>query len=548
MKKRFCLYMILILALCLPGGVAEDGPFDLQALPGEVDVSGERGLTGLEVVLDDDAADEDLDIPLDLDLGIPLDLDGLTIEDLANEEQDTEANAIPKSITLGVKETHALKLSGVKKYSTSNKKVARVTQKGVITAVKVGKATITATSNTGKKTRIKVTVLKAPAAVSVKPSKKTMKVGQTVQLKASLPKKTASWKLTWTSSNKAVATVSSKGIVEAIAPGTATITVKTFNGKKATCKVTVKHPAYKDGPNYIPWGDYAAVSDWSAFSSFTGSQRAPYICCEPDFSGRVSANEFAVDFRADYLPIGTYLCVNNWDFDDHGLLQRYSSVRRDYSGVAGYAGFQRGYDGTTNFILTVWDSYCYDYNNNMIRIQATQVYPENNKGFEACVGDTTTGEGCFVHTLLPFNWEAGKNYRALLQLTNPADGSNSHLLFYICDLQAGAWYRLLEYDLGYNGTCMNRFVSFLEDFSADAHADIRSVALANYRVHPYGSADWTSSREATLSYYYTNNGSYRYGAYGNAFWAVTTAVPNVWAASANYQRFTVTKSSPGSPY
>ena len=306
--------------------------------------------------------------------------------------------------------------------------------------------------------------------------------------------------------------------------------------------------ALADGPDYIPWDAYAAVPSGSVFSSFSGTQRAPYICCEPDFSRKLSYHEFAVDFRADYLPIGTYLCVNNWDFDDHGLLQRYSHVRRDYQGVAGYAGFQRLSDGSTCIILTVWDSYCYDNDGSMTRIQATQVYPDNNEGFEVCVGDTTTGEGCFVHTLLPFDWKEGRDYRALLQLTNPWNGTNSHLLFYVCDLWTGAWYKLVEYDLGYNGTGMNRCVSFLEDFSTNAHADLRSVALSNYRVHPFGKPDWISTRKATLSCYYSNNGSYRYGSYGNAFWAITTAVPNVWAEPAHSELHTVSSSSSESPY
>ena len=42
----------------------------------------------------------------------------------------------------------------------------------------------------------------------------------------------------WTSSNTKVATVNN-GVVKAVKPGTATITL-TFGGKKATCKVTVK--------------------------------------------------------------------------------------------------------------------------------------------------------------------------------------------------------------------------------------------------------------------------------------------------------------------
>ena len=53
------------------------------------------------------------------------------------------------------------------------------------------------------------------------------------------PKKAKS-KLTWTTSNKKVATVSSKGVVKAKKVGKAKITVTTANGKKATITITVK--------------------------------------------------------------------------------------------------------------------------------------------------------------------------------------------------------------------------------------------------------------------------------------------------------------------
>ena len=83
---------------------------------------------------------------------------------------------------------------------------------------------------------------KAPKKVTVKPRTLELEAGQTYILSATLPKKTASYKLTWTSSNKKVATVDANGLVTAVKPGTAKITVKTFNKKKAVCKVTVKEP------------------------------------------------------------------------------------------------------------------------------------------------------------------------------------------------------------------------------------------------------------------------------------------------------------------
>ena len=48
-------------------------------------------------------------------------------------------------------------------------------------------------------------------------------------------------KITWTSSKKSVATVSSKGVVKAKKKGTAVIAAK-YGKKKLTCKVTVKQP------------------------------------------------------------------------------------------------------------------------------------------------------------------------------------------------------------------------------------------------------------------------------------------------------------------
>ena len=158
------------------------------------------------------------------------------------------------------------------------------------------------------------------------------------------------------------------------------------------------------------------------------------------------------------------------------------------------------------------------------KYKTSQVYPAGNKGFEICKGDLVTGEGWFVHTILPFDWKKSHNYRALLQLSNPPDGSNSHLFYYVCDLHTGAWTKLVEYDLGYNDVQMNRCVSFLEDFSYGMAGYPRSMALSNYRVHPTGSGTWAGTNKAVMDCYYSNNGSYQYGSSGNAFWAITTGI------------------------
>lgn len=124
-------------------------------------------------------------------------------------------------------------------WSSSKKSVAKVDKKtGVITGVKAGTATITAKAGSLKKT-CKVTVAKAPSKVTLDVKKLTISVGQTRALKATLPSKTGST-LSFSSNNKDVATVDKyTGLVTAVAVGSATITVKTFNKKTATCKLTV---------------------------------------------------------------------------------------------------------------------------------------------------------------------------------------------------------------------------------------------------------------------------------------------------------------------
>ena len=82
----------------------------------------------------------------------------------------------------------------------------------------------------------------AVTGVTVAPATLTLEVGQTGALTATVAPATATNKaVTWTSSAPAIATVDASGTVKGIAPGTATITVKTADGgKTATCAITVK--------------------------------------------------------------------------------------------------------------------------------------------------------------------------------------------------------------------------------------------------------------------------------------------------------------------
>lgn len=118
-------------------------------------------------------------------------------------------------------------------WSSSNKKVATVNSKGVVTAKAKGTAVITAICGEYKAT-CKVSV-KTPTLKLAKTSA-SIKVGKKTTIKATA---TPTGTVKYTSSNKKIATVSSKGVVTGKKKGTAKITV-TCNGVSKTFKVTVK--------------------------------------------------------------------------------------------------------------------------------------------------------------------------------------------------------------------------------------------------------------------------------------------------------------------
>ncbi len=130
-------------------------------------------------------------------------------------------------------------------WKSSNKAVATVNSKGVVTGVKEGTATITCTTeNGGFVAKCKVTVKKSVKTTSVKFSKSSLTIddGTLGQLSVTVaPSNATNKKVTYTSSNANIAKVYSDGRVYGVTPGTVTITVKTADtGKTAACKVTVK--------------------------------------------------------------------------------------------------------------------------------------------------------------------------------------------------------------------------------------------------------------------------------------------------------------------
>ena len=220
-----------------------------------------------------------------------------------------------KSVSLNVGKTYTLKATGTKgkiTWTSSKKSVATVSSKGVVKAKKKGTAVITAKYGK-KKLTCKVTVKQPVKSIKLNKTSVTLKKGSSLTLKAAVAPSSANNKaVTWTSSNKKVATVSSKGVVKAVGSGTVTITVKAKDGsgKKATCKITVgtspnTTPTYKtveitlaNWKNYIekievPY--YAA----NAFGEFDHLEMYYYYVVKPEYMPYLDMKKSSVIMEVD---------------------------------------------------------------------------------------------------------------------------------------------------------------------------------------------------------------------------------------------------------
>jgi uncharacterized protein YjdB len=154
-------------------------------------------------------------------------------------------------LTASVTDANGETISGATvTWATSNADVATVSSTGLVTSVADGTATITATSGSASTTAT-VTVSQVAAAVALAPTSLSFaSVGDTATvvptvtdaLNATMPSPT----VTWATSSSSVATVSSAGLVTAIADGTATITATSGSVDK-TATATVSQVASSVG-------------------------------------------------------------------------------------------------------------------------------------------------------------------------------------------------------------------------------------------------------------------------------------------------------------
>ena len=144
-----------------------------------------------------------------------------------------QAGAATKTYTMYVGKTYRIKQSGVKKWTTSNKKIAAIGSKnGKIKPKRPGTVTIKAKK---KKKTVKFKVIVKKPYISK--TSLELEKGQTATLKL-----TGTTAKSWKSSKSSVVSVTSKGKIKAKAAGMATITVRGSNKKTYQCRVTVPKP------------------------------------------------------------------------------------------------------------------------------------------------------------------------------------------------------------------------------------------------------------------------------------------------------------------
>lgn len=199
-------------------------------------------VTGKSVTLVVGSGTDVVDLTLSIGQVTPVSVTGVTL--------DKSSNSLAAGGTFKLTATVSPDNATNKTVSwiSSNPSVATVDQTGNVTAVAAGNAIITATTADGSKTAqcpITVTAANAnPVSVTeLNLDKNSAKVelGKSITIGAKvLPENATNKNVTWSSSDKNIATVDASGKVTGVKEGTVTITATTQDGNiSKECKVTV---------------------------------------------------------------------------------------------------------------------------------------------------------------------------------------------------------------------------------------------------------------------------------------------------------------------
>ncbi len=257
--------------------------------------------------------------------------------------------------------------------------------------------------------------------------------------------------------------------------------------------------------------------------------KSPYLTAVLHSNTEDAFSQYSIDFKADYLPIETYWCLNCFDLDYESLLKKY--VKVDNGGHhSGYAGLQRsshpdlsGYNG----ILSLWDTYCVDKSGKVDTIKAKLIASYN--GTESIRYEH---EGQGISCMPKYDWKPGKWYRFLMQCINTPSNDNTEMWLWVGDIEAGKWTILCKFDLGApNLNFKGNPYIFLENWQKSSAGEIRSLEFKNAKIYSPKDYKWLN----IYSGYFTDraddenrcySGSYSFGSDDTTFWMITTGVPD----------------------
>lgn len=159
--------------------------------------------------------------------------------------EKSEVNiGIGESMTLG---STVLSTVGcaTRTYSSSDNSIVKMTKtdwKAGFTGMKVGTAYITVRSYNGREGTCRVNVKAAPTSVTLNKTQINLKVGQSATLTSTVPSGTAATDRVYSTSDSSIVKMTRtnwQGEFTALKAGTCYVTVRTYNGKEASCKVVV---------------------------------------------------------------------------------------------------------------------------------------------------------------------------------------------------------------------------------------------------------------------------------------------------------------------
>ena len=177
-------------------------------------------------------------------------------------QEAIKVEGLPKTVFKGDEFDLTASVEGVT-WKSSDETVATVDEKGHVKALKDGSATITANKEGYKEGKVTVRVQLVGIKITAADNKTTLIIDETVQLTA------APINVSWKSSDEKVATVDEKGVVKAIAPGTATITGELDGFKAGTISITVTRPAANAVFDFTVAADHYSADGWWSITTNT---------------------------------------------------------------------------------------------------------------------------------------------------------------------------------------------------------------------------------------------------------------------------------------